>query len=202
MHFMQGFDAVQLALQCGVSFAFCLLLWLVGSIPAAFLGIAGDEEDNDYAGVFYRMLTGIITIVVVYAICKTSFKTINILIIPAAIFFLRKKKAGAGISRIFPVPAPRLIAEAFFLCVLFCLLFNFLPESEYKQKDSFFYLKIAETLNSTGQENLHHYYNLLDVRYHGVETYHYTELWLNAFQLNFTGKLLPGIQTFRTGQNQ
>lgn len=194
---MPGFDAVQLALQCGVSFGFCLLLWLAGSIVAAFFNIAGDEKDNGYAGVFYRMLAGIIGIVTVYAIYKTSFKTIYILIIPAVFFFLRKKGAGAGSPRILASPSLRIIAEAFFLCLLFCLLFNFLPESEYKQKDSFFYLKIAEALNRTGQENLHQYYNLLDTRYHGVETYHYTELWLNAFQLNLVGKLLPGIQIFR-----
>ena len=190
-------DALQLLLQAGLGFAFCLLLWLVGSIPAAIFDFPGREEKNDYTGIFYRMLSGILVIVLLYAIFKTAFKTIYILMVPAAFFYLRKRNAGSRSSFSFTkIPWGR-VAEIFIWCGVFCLLFNFLPESENKQKDSFFYLKIAEALNRTGQENLHHYYNLLDARYHGAEPYHYMELWLNAFLLNFTGKQLPGIQTLR-----
>jgi hypothetical protein len=197
MRFMSGLNAGQLVLQAGLSFAFCLLLWLAGGLVTVFAGLPEEEDKNEYSSIFYRMLLGIIGIVVVYSIYKTSFKTINILIALAACLCIRRKKTGAR-----PSLMPRKIhwgraAEVFLLCGIFCLLFNLLPESEYKQKDSFFYLKIAEALNRTGQENLHHYYNTLDGRYHGVEAYHYMELWLNAFLLNFTAKLLPDIQTFR-----
>ncbi len=194
---MPEFNAGQLLLQSGLSFCFCLLLWLAGSFVLSFVQLGDDGEENDYTGIFYRMLCGILVLVLLYSVYKTSFKTVYVLLLPAAFFYIRIKKPGLRLSLSAKnVPWKRL-AELFLLCGMFCLLYNFLPESEYKQKDSFFYLKIAESLNRTGQENLHQYYNLLDTRYHGVEPYHYLELWLGALLLNVTEKLLPNIQSFR-----
>ncbi|HEV3413334.1 MAG TPA: hypothetical protein VG101_12690 [Puia sp.] len=82
-------------------------------------------------------------------------------------------------------------------CLVFVCLFHVLPESEYKQDDSFFYLKMAEAMNRTGQENAHAINNEYGSGFHGVEPYHYFEIWLNAMFLRVTRFCLPGIASFR-----
>jgi hypothetical protein len=84
------------------------------------------------------------------------------------------------------------VASLVFVCLL-----HVLPESEYKQNDSFFYLKMAEAMNTTGQENVHGINNEYGSRFHGVEAYHYIEIWLSALLLRVTRFCLPGIASFR-----
>ncbi|MBS1565429.1 MAG: hypothetical protein JST39_13650, partial [Bacteroidetes bacterium] len=184
-------------LQLLLGFGSCLLLWLIGHAAISFIQEERKPGER-YASVFYPMLAGFLLLITSYAILETGGKTVFILLLPAFAFcWWKQRKIKRPPLSFRPVFKPALLAELLLISLFFCLLFNFLPESVYKQQDSFFYLKITESLHQSGQEKLHQAYNQLTPRYHGVEPYHYMELWLAAFQLNLAEKWLPGIQVLR-----
>jgi len=195
---MVGDNFVQLMLQCLLGIVASCAFYIAGSL-LLFCAGAKKEEEGSAAAFFFPMFHGMNLSVAVYAVGRCGSHTLSVLVAGGYVAWLvaarlRRKggqeRGGRGWG---PIPLGR-IALA---CAFFTLVFRFLPESEYKQDDSFFYLKIAESLNATGQENVHAYNNAVDASFHGVEPYHYTELWLNAALISCTRRLLPGIQTFR-----
>lgn len=193
---MQGLSLEQVLLQAAFSIFFCLLFYTIGKLLLAVFLPGDGNERNGYADIFYAMLSGMMAVVVLYSTIFSAFRTINILL-PAAFFCLKGKMPVRPKVDLAGGTVMRTMARLALPAIGFVLLINFLPESEYKQKDSFFYLKISEALTLTGQENANNYYNTLDGAYHGVEWYHYFELWLNAFLLRITHYWLPNIQAFR-----
>ena len=55
--------------------------------------------------------------------------------------------------------------------------------------DKVYYSNISMMLGLTGQENRNGINNLLDFNYHGLEPYHYFEMWLNAMLSSVYGSL-------------
>lgn len=160
-----------------------------------FLNIWGGAEailKSSVSSIFNRFVIGLLVAVTLYSIVIAKGVTINILLIPLLFFLLKKRdkvevvKAGKSAYQ-FPFNELAFIA---FVCI--CILHLF-PESEYKQADAFFYLKISESLNITGQENISHYYNILNPIFHGVEPYHYFELWITSFIIRITGGFFSSI---------
>jgi len=166
------------------------------------LSLVGKREVRGSRGFldhFYPSFHGITFCVALYAVIQSHFVSIHILILGVYIAWLIAGVRGWSKFSLRPIIGSIFSrwAEVAAICLLFTGIFHFLPESEYKQKDSFFYLKLAESLNSTGQENVYVYNNAYDASFHGVEPYHYTEMWLNALLLGGVGHFLPGIQVFR-----
>ena len=197
---------VQFILQFLFSTIGCLFFRAAGLLLLSLVGRRGvgngrgDALDGGgFLDYFYPFFHGITFCVALYAVIQSHFLSIHILILGVYLAWLA---AGAGgWSKLSLRPVMKLVfsrwAEVAAICLLFTGIFHFLPESEYKQADSFFYLKVAESLNSTGQENVYLYNNVYDASFHGVEPYHYAEMWLNALLLRGTGRFLPGIQVFR-----
>jgi hypothetical protein len=193
---MAAVDPVQLTLQIAVAYACCIFFFGAGTLLCAFFNVTDSDAPAIDDRLFYGLLAGMILTITLYSIAVSGFKTINIVIPLAAVVCFRRKKHPVLRAAFSALNKWRLL-ELLLITTVFTLIFNFLPESEYKQRDSFFYLKITEALNFTGQENANNYYNLLSAQFHGVEAYHYFECWLSAFLLKFTDTLLPNIQTFR-----
>lgn len=194
---MQEINIANILLQIIFSFTFCLFFSFLGYYITSYFYFFKDEAEDDYQEKFFSIFSGIILIVILYSIVVAGFKTVNIFLVIASIIFLKKKKAVYLVK--FPSNFKRLkfFVELLGTVAFFVLVFNLMPESEYKQKDSFYYLKISESLSGTGQENASHYYNFKDNAFHGVEAYHYFEFWLNALLIRFTRYWLPNIQTLR-----
>jgi hypothetical protein len=190
---------VQFLLQFLFSTIGCLLFRAAGLLLLSLAGKRNPNEDKGFLGYFYPLFHGITFCIALYAVIRSGLLSVHLLVLGAYLVWLVKGSRGWGHfsfgSAIAPLFARWL--EVAGICLLFTGIFHFLPESEYKQNDSFFYLKMAESLNSTGQENVHLYNNLFDPSFHGVEPYHYAEMWLNALLLRGAGYFLPGIQVFR-----
>jgi hypothetical protein len=193
---------VRFILQFLIAAIACFLFRAIGLLLLHLAGKGDPEDRRGYLGQFYPLFHGITFCVSLYAVIRAHFVTIHVFILVFYMIWLgagrwRKVRvwgaggivgAGAVFSR---------WREVLLGCVLFTAVFHFLPDGENTQNDSFFYLKIAESLNSTGQENLHTYNNAFDPAFHGVEPYHYVEMWLTALLLPVTRWIIPGVETFR-----
>jgi hypothetical protein len=189
-------DPIQLLLQIAVAYVCCIFFFCAGAFLCRIFNLTDSNEPENNERLFYSLLMGMLLTVTVYSIVLSGFKTINILILFAAVLCFRRKKYSVRGAAFSTLNKGKLL-ELLLIVSIFAIVFNYLPESEYKQRDSFFYLKIAEALNFTGQENVNNYYNLLSAQFHGVEAYHYFECWLGAFLIRFADFLLPNIQIFR-----
>jgi hypothetical protein len=190
---------VQFILQFLFSTIGCLFFRAAGLLLLSLVGKKEVWNGRGFLDYFYPFFHGITFCIALYAVIQSHFLSIHILILGVYLVWLAAGVRGWSKFSLRPVIGSVFSrwVEVAAICLLFTAIFHFLPESEYKQDDSFFYLKIAESLNSTGQENLHLYNNVFDSSFHGVEPYHYAEMWLNALLLRGVGHFLPGIQVFR-----
>src|SRR5688572_29978400 len=193
---MAAVDFIQVLSQVAVAFVVCIVFIFIGEWIRAFTKYDKDIEEQLNKNLLYSLLAGMVIVVTMSAIVISGFKTIHTLIILMALVCFSKR---VQLKPQFAIPKinGKSILELLLLVVLFTLILNIFPESENKQRDSFYYLKISEALNHTGQENTNNYNNLLSSDYHGVELYHYFEGWLSGLLSHFTDWLIPNIQNFR-----
>ncbi len=124
-------------------------------------------------------VVGTLTLVTVVAICVTKCATIFVLA-PFIIVLLARVNNANYYDRegwkTYIRPANVLVLLS--LCIAsmaFSVLFD-LPASI--DNDVLFYANISHALMDGGQENLFHYYNNFDDKFHGTAPYHYLELWM------------------------
>jgi hypothetical protein len=176
-----------------ITFLSGLLFYISGRVLLSVF----DKRDESYSTFFLSFVTGLTGIVVLYSMLKSGFRTVNllILVVGVLIFILyRKKLARPKISGLFFL---RHVGGLFLLSVCFVFLFNFAFESKTIQADSNYYLKIAESIKLTGQENTHQYKNLYGNQFHGIEAYHFFEMWLASFIMEFSDHFLSTLVIFR-----
>jgi hypothetical protein len=193
------------------SIAGCLVCLTIGELVLRARGGGGEAWEGGYRQRdFYCLFHGLTVGVSLYAVVVAWFATVQTLVLVAYAgwIWMGRRRVGAGWPA-GPGGRPgfggwkwygsirRRWLEIVAGCLLFVCLFHLLPESEYKQNDSFFYLKMAEAMNTTGQENVHAINNEYRQVFYGVEAYHYFEIWLNALLLRVTRFCLPGIASFR-----
>lgn len=142
--------------------------------------------------VFKHFITGLLVTVTLYSIIVAKGVTINILLVPLLILLSKKKDTVEAVNDSKNTYHFSFIELAFIAFISICVLHLF-PESEYKQADAFFYLKISESLNITEQENISHYYNSINPIFHGVEPYHYFELWITSSIIRITESFFSSI---------
>ena len=196
---MQQSEVLQYLLETGLVYLFFLFFVLAGwGILMAFKGsidFAGNAKNEN---LFTAFIVGLLSVISLYAIVVAKGITINLLILPLLYGLLlchKRKPTTDGV--VYAKLGYRQFLEVGLIALLCIFVLHLFPESEYKQADSFFYLKIAESLNATGQENISHYYNLYNANFHGAEPYHYFELWITAFIIRFTEGFMPSIQAER-----
>jgi hypothetical protein len=183
----------QFAIHIVCTWIVCFGLFLLGNIIYRYSGL--HKHDNEYRPVFYSFTLGFVFTISVYATLMTAFKSVLILVVIPGLLVLLTRK-----GRAFSLPLSiklRHLLEIGIVAAGCVIVMNALPESTYKQMDSFFYLKISESLSMYGQENTNNYYNGFSKTFHGVEAYHYMELWLNNLLLHIFSPTLPNIQVFR-----
>ena len=136
-----------------------------------------------YARLFYQFLAGLFVTISLYSIIVTRGITINILILPLLYFLFWSGTKTRLVATVHQLPHIGLkhYLEMAAVAFLSLMILHAFPVNGYKQADGFFYLKIAEGMNASGQENISHYFNLYNKDFHGVEPYHYFEIWITAF---------------------
>ena len=149
---------------------------------------------STYGRVFWYFFAGLFLLISVYSIVVTTGRTVNIFILPLLYYILKGvNNSEQETIKLSPENNRLPWLEVAFVSLLSVVILHLFPESEYKQADSFFYLKIAESLNATGQENISHYNNVYNSAFHGMEPYHYFEMWITAFIIRLTDLFLPSI---------
>ncbi len=185
---------LQYVIEFGLVYCFYWLFVIIGKMVVQLLSPNGKSSSPVYERLFLHFLAGLLVVISIYSIVVTKGRTVNVLMLPIIYFLLRNPDVDNAVVSEKPQTSRWVIfGETVFICLLSVLILNLFPESEYKQADSFFYLKIAENLNETGQENISHYYNQYNVTFHGMEPYHHFEIWITAFITRFTQSYFPSI---------
>lgn len=175
-----------------------LLLWLffyLGGLLLKSSKHASEFCTSVYSRLFYQIILGLFVCISLYAMVVTRGITINILVLPLCYLLFWHRKGNLVTELHQPVSAIRLInyLEIAAIVLLSLVILHVFPIDEYKQSDGFFYLKIAEAMNTSGQENISHYFNLYNTDFNGTEPYHYFEIWITAFIIRFSEGFLPSI---------
>ena len=197
---MQANEVLQVLIEFGIVYLFFYVFVFVGHF---FLKSAAFQQasfnTSSYCRFFWSFIAGLFIVISLYSIAVTKGRTINVIVLPLLYFLYRKNEKDAFSSK---VKSPLTVRSFYFaevglVALLSIIILHLFPESEYKQADSFFYLKIVESLNLTGQENISHYNNVYSANFHGLEPYHHFEIWITAFIIRFTQGFFPSIHVER-----
>ncbi len=165
-----------------LSFSFTIIFLVLGVLSGGIIfSLMGLQMKSRIADFFFRLLTGICSLVFLYAMVKSNGRsTLLMLLLPALMLFLKFKKVrkNSFISGI--LPSAKGFAIAVFIVGAIILFLQYFYESFTMQQDSANYLKISESLRLTGLENTRHFKNVYSNLFNGVEPYHYFEMWLAA----------------------
>ena len=175
-----------------------LLIWLfiyLGGLVLKSSKRAPEIFASVYTRLFFQLIAGLFVIISLYAIVITGGITINILILPLLYFLFWHPSGSIEVDahKTLPSIGWKHHFEIGAIALLSLTVLHVFPVNEYKQADGFFYLKIAESLNATGHENISHYFTLYNKDFNGAEPYHYFEIWITAFVIRFTDNFLPSI---------
>ena len=163
-----------------------LVFFLTGRIVRWWLGIT----DRFFSELFFSAFIGMTAWIALYAIIKSGGRTINILwVLPAAYFLYQywsKKDTVRNSFLGFEITGNHI--GALLLGTLLCYgweaYFFFWPGGPMKYHipfwDSVFYTRVISSLVTTGIESTWGVDMKLSGAYEGITLYHYYELWLNG----------------------
>lgn len=196
---MPANNLLQIVIEVGLT---CLLFFAFAIIGNLFLRKFGTAYFSSimsfYGRLFNSFFCGLLIVIFFYSVIVTKGLTVNLLVLPVFYYLFignNRHVMIKGTQRLSVRQMPFL--EVGFISLLVIIILHVFPESEYKQADSFFYLKIAESLNATGQENISHYFNLYNNSFHGMEPYHYFEIWITALIIRYTESFYPSVNIER-----
>ena len=176
------------------------IIYLLGKTLCSFF-ITGDH--NKYLTDFIYLFVGSVGLILLFSLIITGFKTINIVLIPLAVIFAfmykikwDKPTLGEAFKRAKTINissvAIILLIGTFFFCLQAIHIFRWdgVPYFNLINSDTLFNSKVSEYLNLTGNENIWQVSNLFGNEFFTKNvTYHYGELWLNAFIIKLFGVL-------------
>jgi hypothetical protein len=177
------------------SILFFLLAQFAGGLIFAVLGLQNNKRFVDF---FFRLFVGICLLVFAYEFLHAGiWSTIPLMLIPGIIiwFTVKQKRSSSFFTGIFP--PVKWLAIGTFIVIGMSFYLHYFFESFTMQQDSAYYLKISESLRLTGMENTRHFRNIYSDLLHGVEPYHYFELWLAASFMDLSGGLISHLSALR-----
>lgn len=170
-----------------------LFLMLAFSYGIGALLIPSKEKPLFYLA-FHRVLIGIISITTLFALLKSHFLTIQLLFLPWLFFLLRTEgqiitiKSNSSQNKLLKVILPYFVfAGTLVYCWSFLYRIQAAPfpfvipsGTALLLNDIHIYSLRSYYLGQSGWENYFGVYNTFDPNFHGLNPYHYFELWLNA----------------------
>jgi hypothetical protein len=157
------------------------------------------------SGTLLNLLTGIVIHVILFAIYKTHFATLNILLlgILLTIYFSYRKQNKIPVSALPVKIYLREIFELFFIALVFSVLriLNVIDSDLYPyyhvSRDDMFYSNVSYFISHYGVESFYLDWSS-ETSSLGIIPYHYFELWLNALISEVTGFLNLAVYYFIT----
>jgi len=142
--------------------------------------------------VFFGVFFGYLTIIASYAIVKSNWNSVAILVLVwiTAYFFIIHKREDIPYIRMQDY-IQRFVVIVFLWSVIFILKASYFWNPEYNSPnllfvDYEFYMKIAEGYNLTGNENVMGLRNILFTYLHFAQPYRSNDIWLASFGLDIT----------------
>jgi hypothetical protein len=166
--------------------------YVIGKIISS-LFLSSSNESNYYYRAFVSLIIGLFSVITVFAILKTRFNTVLIVLLLLGIlyFILNKNKIVLPLNLKLNFKEELIIS---FLIIGFSLLYyviigNLFFEAPYNRIpfcDNYYYARLSYFLNDSGVESSYFYYDPFISRERaGASPYHYPELWLTAVYINF-----------------
>jgi hypothetical protein len=156
---------------------------------------------NPIQRIFYKKISGILFLILINSILFTTFKTINILLLPLIFWVIISNRKFISSKNIFL----ELKSEFRHLLIIYLALFIVVGVQLYRldyfnQEITFlsnwdygYYMTVSEYLFETGIENVAPWFELFEFSQTGkVGLYHYGDIWLMGFMIGFS-KLAPSV---------
>ncbi len=157
--------------------------YVIGKLILMQLSVTLTTKKESY---FFSQFLGIIITVTVYAIYKTNFNSIYILVLPLLILLFRYRKGSFNINYFSDYKGlfAQLAASVFLFFLAYYFFYVYMDGAVYG--DNQFYASIAYSLQHTGIETTNFDWTLAAKP---ASPYHFTEAWFTAlwsklFQLN------------------
>jgi len=170
-----------------------VLLFVTGKLLVSYF-FPQINKQKPFFKLFVSLLAGFLFCTTVYAILKTHFITINLIVFLLFVFLLfeiyviRKKPFDFSINKIkFDLPDFILIVVFLILVVLIYSYESFfvLQNKPFPFVTPFEDINLCNDiivgLNRFGNENFFNKYIIYDEAYMGTSLYHFTDLWFSAF---------------------
>jgi len=173
-------EVLQLILNAIFIFSLIYILGYVALFPFSL-------PHNSIQRIFYKLTVGVLILILLSSIYFTSFKTINILLIPISFFLIFNNRKSISIKRKldeFISECPYILV--FTISILLCIVIQFYRLDYFNREITYlsnwdygYYITVAEYLFQTGVENVAPWFELFDSSKTGeVGPYHYGDLWL------------------------
>jgi len=138
---------------------------------------------NNIRTYYINAFLGLFLLIGVFSICIVGIKTINILQILILSYLFVKK----GFKVNFIMPNLKDLIPLLYIFPSVFLIYGCYTIPESIENDVRFYSKISYSLIEFRNENIFHFYNQYNEKFHGVMPYHYSELWLSSIFTSLFG---------------
>jgi len=126
---------------------------------------------------FLGSFLGFFTLITIYSIVVTGFKTVNVIALPVLVYLFYSNSKKFELSS---YNYKTLLHLLYIFPITYFIYGCFLLPTSI-ENDVRYYAKISFALAEFGQENVYHFYNKFDKGFWGIMPYHYTEMWLTSF---------------------
>ncbi len=174
-------------------FSAILILYFLGLTVLLFSNLLGSSLFRfRKSNLFLEVLVGYLTIIAIYALFKSGFNSIGIIVllwIVGYVFFIRKEEISPLITK--RDYLQRVFIIVFLWTIIFLLKASYFWNSEYNCPnlpfvDNEFYMKVAEGYNLSGHENALGLRNMLFPFLDFAQPYRTNDFWLVSLGLDLT----------------
>ncbi len=167
-------------------------------LGAVVFSLCGKSDNVKFVDFYYRLFVGFVLLVLAFAVIKSlAHTTLLLLLIPAFIFWYKKKSKRGNSIFYNLLPSTQWVLITFSIVAILVYFMHHFFESVTMQQDAANYLKMSEAMQLTGQENTRHFRNVFSDSFQGIEPYHYFEMWLGALFMNISFGTISHLECFR-----
>ena len=189
---------IDLIILFAISSGLLIFFVLIGHFVFSFFKSSNKGKITG-KNVGYEILFGFFVTIVIYSFIKAGYRTINILFLELALLYLFAYRKSFSIKSIeIKSFIPKIKHFLPYLLVLFLFsLFQWIKEYDggyihLYWRDYNYYVSVAETFNSFNKEAGNLWYSLFNEGSLIFKNpYHYFDIWVNSFLLNFSN--IPSI---------
>lgn len=189
--------------QLKITIVYNILVFILYFIGNTVVGNIS-KKNEPYTNIFFSLLVGWISLILVGSLVFTHFKTIHIGWLLLILIALVKKRFNIQIS--WKIRSSEILRLLLFsnILLLYAFYLNYGFNLHYFRtpyKDYIYYANLSHSLVLSGQENYNIFHKMIPLK--GANPYHYSELWFNgivSFLFNIPNTKALGMLTYPIGR--